>query len=323
VLSGFLITGILVDSKDAPDQLRNFYMRRFLRIFPLYYAFLLFMFVVVPHLTRTPEWMVTARSHQWWYWLYLINWVSPFSVEGGMGHLWSLAIEEQFYIFWPLLVAWGDQRRLVTVCLGLIASAAISRALLVYVDPEFAVKAAYTFTVSRWDSLALGALLAVMIRNRIWFDRLCVWSPRLAIVLVGCVFAQLVLNHNFVAVGAGINVLNQTTIAILFAVLMFMGIVPTEPTTSVRISTLSNKVLQQLGKYSYAIYIIHLPILYVWFSTFFLNPADFHGWQQLGIITYNCLGVFSCSLILAVASWYLLEKPFLDLKRFFVSHKSQ
>jgi peptidoglycan/LPS O-acetylase OafA/YrhL len=179
VLSGFLITGILVDGRGDPHQLRNFYMRRVLRIFPLYYAFLFIAFVLLPLIGIMPTWLEVSYTHQFWYWTYLINWAEPFLGTVELGHIWSLAVEEQFYILWPILVIAVRRRTLAYVCLGLILSAIVTRILLIHHDPEFASKAAYMFTIARWDSLALGALLALALRDRFWYERLRVWTPRL------------------------------------------------------------------------------------------------------------------------------------------------
>jgi peptidoglycan/LPS O-acetylase OafA/YrhL len=143
VLSGFLITGILLDEKGAPRQLHNFYMRRVLRIFPLYYAVLLVAFIVLPALGDRPAWSVANKSNEIWYWLYLVNWDIP--IEGGGGglsHFWSLAVEEQFYLLWPLAVIALSRSALSRLCLVLIVSAPLARAALIYQSMEISELAA-------------------------------------------------------------------------------------------------------------------------------------------------------------------------------------
>ena len=101
VLSGYLITGILVDALGSPRYFRHFYIRRTLRIFPLYYAALLVALFVVPQVAQVPAWAAAARQNQWWYWSYLSNWGAPFGHGiAGLPHFWSLAVEEQFYLCW-------------------------------------------------------------------------------------------------------------------------------------------------------------------------------------------------------------------------------
>jgi len=101
VLSGFLITGLLCDTKQSAGYFKNFYARRFLRIWPLYYAVLFLMFVVIPLLRPSVGSMVVARSSPWWaYPLFLQNFLvhHPSGAAGPLGVTWSLAVEEQFYV---------------------------------------------------------------------------------------------------------------------------------------------------------------------------------------------------------------------------------
>ena len=107
VLSGFLITGILVDTNRSDSYFKNFYVRRCLRIWPLYYSLLFFMFVIVRFLSRSQFQIVLQTSSPWWAFpLYLQNFLLPISTNaaGPLGVTWSLAIEEQFYLIWPLLL---------------------------------------------------------------------------------------------------------------------------------------------------------------------------------------------------------------------------
>src|SRR3984885_11738011 len=106
VLSGFLITGILVDTKNSDGYFRNFYVRRCLRIWPLYYSLLFFMFVIVRFLSQSEFQAVVQTSSPWWAFpLFLQNFLLPISTNaaGPLGVTWSLAIEEQFYLVWPLV----------------------------------------------------------------------------------------------------------------------------------------------------------------------------------------------------------------------------
>ena len=113
VLSGFLITGILLDTQHAPNYFRRFYVRRTLRIFPLYFLMLAVAVFVVAPLQRDSSWAQSVHSYQWTYWLYVSNWTEPFGYSvHGLSHLWSLAVEEQFYLIWPLVVWWLSSRRL-------------------------------------------------------------------------------------------------------------------------------------------------------------------------------------------------------------------
>ena len=116
VLSGFLITGILYDAKGSRFFFRNFYMRRCLRIFPLYYGVLAVFFVIVPFVLPLGRNYELFLKDQAWYWSYLTN--IKIAIEGwpkfyALAHFWSLAVEEQFYFVWPFVVfLWDEERSL-------------------------------------------------------------------------------------------------------------------------------------------------------------------------------------------------------------------
>ena len=104
VLSGFLITGILLDARGKQNALKVFYFRRVLRIFPLYYAYLIVAFLVLPAFHAASH---VTYSNQWWFWFYCQNIQATFAASfptTGPGHFWSLAVEEHFYLIWPFIV---------------------------------------------------------------------------------------------------------------------------------------------------------------------------------------------------------------------------
>src|SRR5262249_2000493 len=128
VLSGFLITGILLRSRSAPRQLRNFYARRALRILPLYYLAILLVFAALPVLGICPPTPVAGQAP---YWFYAANFFSQWAPIDCLriDHFWSLAVEEQYYLFWPFVVAWSDRRTLMRLCVGLYFLSLVFRAV--------------------------------------------------------------------------------------------------------------------------------------------------------------------------------------------------
>jgi peptidoglycan/LPS O-acetylase OafA/YrhL len=164
VLSGLLITGILLDSKQADGYFRNFYARRCLRIWPLYYALLLFMFVIVPLLRPSEGHAVfEARSSPWWAFpIFLQNFLVPIPTmaTGALGVTWSLAVEEQFYLVWPLVVRFCTESQLRKIAIAVIC---ISPVLRFYLSQHQVV--IYSNTFCRLDGLMAGALLAIVIRS--------------------------------------------------------------------------------------------------------------------------------------------------------------
>src|SRR5262245_4715813 len=132
VLSGFLITGILFDAKEKERYFRNFYVRRALRIFPLYYAVLALTLLVVPWLTPNlaPDFQ-PATSAQAWLWLYAANVLQAYEGSwclGPLNHFWSLAIEEHFYLAWPAVIYLASRRMAMRLCGGLFAASILARA---------------------------------------------------------------------------------------------------------------------------------------------------------------------------------------------------
>src|SRR4029450_1185274 len=124
-LSGFLITGILIDAKGQESYFPRFYWRRLVRIFPLYYVFLAAVFVLLPFFPGIG--VTTAQVAPWWYLTYLQNWKpNRGASDPFLGHTWSLAVEEQFYGVWPLIVRFSSTKVLTWVCVaGALAAFAV------------------------------------------------------------------------------------------------------------------------------------------------------------------------------------------------------
>ena len=163
VLSGFLITGILVDSRQSEDYFKNFYARRCLRIWPLYYSLLFFMFVIVPVLLPSEAHTVFDRSSPWWaYPLFLQNFLipNPSGATGPLGVTWSLAIEEQYYLVWPWVVRYCSRSQVRSIALTVIC---LSPALRFYLS--FQHVDTYSNVFCRLDGLMMGALLALIVRS--------------------------------------------------------------------------------------------------------------------------------------------------------------
>lgn len=154
VLSGFLITRILINSKEQSSYFKNFYIRRTLRIFPLYYLFLVLYYYLFPLILEAP---VSFESKPF-YFLYLQNFAITFQwlANDGPGHFWSLAVEEHFYLIWPFIVFTCPKRALKKLIYIIIFAALIARFYLSYSGHEI-----MWLTYARMDSLAIGGLLAI------------------------------------------------------------------------------------------------------------------------------------------------------------------
>src|SRR5262249_41446351 len=148
VISGFLITRILMEAKTKPHYFRNFYARRVLRIWPMYFALLLFAFALLPLAMPTLRARIFAEAHPWQAYLFFVQ--NLFSVKeiafGPVGVTWSLAIEEQYYLLWPLLVLLLSRRALTYSAVGAFACSIIVRLLQIF---GFVHLFIYTNTLSR------------------------------------------------------------------------------------------------------------------------------------------------------------------------------
>jgi peptidoglycan/LPS O-acetylase OafA/YrhL len=316
VLSGFLITGILLDAKGRRGYFRNFYMRRFLRIFPLYYGFLLVFFVVLPALFPRGEECILPFREQLWYWSHLTN--VEFAREGwpaclAVGHLWSLAVEEQFYLVWPAVVLLTTPRALKMTCIALVVVSLVTRILLA-LDGQ--TLAAYVLMPARFDALAIGGLLALVARGSAGLRPLSRW----AWPVVGATGALLIVLAGFTrGLGEGdplVVTAGFTLLAFLFGATLVLAL------TSGRYSrvtkTLTSRHLMAFGRYSYALYVVHQPVaLFLRDHVVSVQSLPrFFGLQLPAQFIFMLLAG-SISFALAWLSWHLYEQHFLKLKRFF------
>src|SRR5262249_13769129 len=152
VLSGYLITRNLIETRGDAHYLRTFYARRVLRIVPLYYLLLALFLFVVPRLIELPQPVLNSYHHQLWFWLFLNNWVQAFGhTISWFGPCWSLAVEEQFYLVWPFVIALCPPTRLLRLCVLIVGAALCARIALLaaHLYPD----SIYRMTISRMDAL--------------------------------------------------------------------------------------------------------------------------------------------------------------------------
>ena len=325
VLSGFLITGILYDSRDKTFYFYNFYMRRFLRIFPLYYAVLALLFFVAPLIPllqgATLDYLVERQA---WAWLYSVNIYTAIRGEWSLSfinHFWSLAVEEQFYLFWPLVVYLlaPRPRTLIAVSLAVSLSAMLARLIGSLMGLSF-------WTTSlllpfRLDALALGAFLAVAARQPGGLKRLVRALPQVTVVVGGLlaatvVWIRLLGARHGVELVAGVR---PMLILMLLACLLMWALVASERSATSRFFRSRSMVF--LGTYSYGLYVYHHFISYYLMTNFTaLELARWLGSQGAVVALQATLGV-SASLVVAYLSYELFEKRFLRLKPLFEAAK--
>jgi peptidoglycan/LPS O-acetylase OafA/YrhL len=315
VLSGFLITGLLVDAKGKPHYFRNFYARRTLRIFPLYYLVLALLFVALPFVWPLSPALEEARAHQAWLWTYTANFYIAARASWALtyvSHFWSLAIEEHFYLLWPFIVFTFRRQTLERICAAVIGGGLLLRiGLALGGVSELSIS---VLTPCRIDTLCVGALLALLCRREGWADELVRRSGRAALALGGVTIA---LSAWCAVAKTGLPVLHQirgSLYALFFGALVLISI---EPRPSLLARALRGRALRFFGKYSYGLYVYHG--LLTWYLIEFHAEARFDaalGSHGLAIAAKAACGV-AISVAVAMVSYELFEKPFLSLKRFF------
>lgn len=321
VLSGFLITGILVDAREAQHYFRNFYARRILRIFPLYYGFLALIVLLLLLVRLVPQIPHDGLEALWppqpWLWTYTANfwigWPRQWSVPmEAIAPLWSLSVEEQFYLIWPLVVFTFSRRKLIWICLGIMAGALLVR--LVFTRLGASWFAVYTWTPTRADSLAAGGLLALLIRRQAGgqsLRKMSYYAGAAAGLLLLAVFPGFDMPHH-----PWRTDLLYTVLAVLFAALLFWAIDPGS-LFGVPKRFYEIRGLRLIGRYSYGIYILHLPLMYLsrWALTRWgwYNPAGTTWTSAFELVALNIALVSGVAWI----SFNAYEKRFLRLKRHF------
>ena len=312
-LSGLLITGVLLDTRGRSDFFRSFYLRRTLRIFPLYYAYVAGVVLVATPLAWSASWAADVRAGQWPYWLYVSNWTQTFG-HGifGMTHLWSLAVEEQFYLIWPpIAYALGRSGLAKLACVMVLAGPGVRYLLSVSSLPT---EATYLFTIARWDALAAGALLAAMLRHERGQVLVTAVRGKIGVVLLSTMAILLLKVRGFHSDDRTIAVFGQSIIVgLCFAFLAYV-VVDRGATASRLQQMFTWSGLRTLGKYSYAMYLFHFPIhhlLKVPLGPWVVGSDD--SLRIVRVLAYLAL-IFLLTFSAALISWRVIEKPFLDLK---------
>jgi peptidoglycan/LPS O-acetylase OafA/YrhL len=313
VLSGFLLTGILYDTLSSSHYFRNFYGRRSLRIFPLYYGFL---FVVIA--------VSYAQGYHWfsgifYYLTYTISLIPggvPYTTTPwvNINHFWSLSIEEQFYMAWPLLMYWlRTKRRIAAAILVLSVGALLLRTYLVLSGAtQHQPYVVYSWSPTRIDTLLLGGLLALAIRSRFRAGVLR-WAWLVFVSGTGLLVAYgfwhgsfEVLNDDVLGT-IGLTVVGVTATALVGASLI---------QASLFSSFFSNSVLRFFGRYSYGLYVYHYTLQWImgqfvgaWLRSFTQS--------KLLLVALNGSIILLATIVLAMVSFEYFEKPILSLKRYF------
>lgn len=300
VLSGFLITSILLESSTKPRYFRNFYGRRVLRIWPVYLLVIAVVYLEAPWFIG-PSIGQAIRTAPWWAYIFFLQNVFHISMPPALGPTWSLAIEEQYYFLWApivrLLMRPQRPQRLWMLA-SLLAAVIVLSPVMRHMHYRWLTP---THTLMHLDGIAWGSLLAVglhtlRLSRRTW-------------VLLG--LAGLVAGLAATATIAGGTAFLDSALAIAFAGAMLASIAGTGARTFVN-AALARGPLAFYGRISYGLYMIHISV-FIFFGWFDLKMDRYGIPGNLAVVAFRLLASTAAATLL----WYGFESQILKLKRYF------
>lgn len=317
-LSGFLITSILLRSKTDEHYFKNFYVRRILRIFPLYYAVILCVIFLAPNVES--EFFEQLSTTIPILMLYQQNWSVIFHGFGVIPEYlfvtWSLAIEEQFYLLWPFAIYYLKREQLIKVSLWYISASIIVRILCIFFwsDVEQMALFFYYSPFARFEEILFGSLLAILIldvqlKEVIRKFSLPVFIVSLA-VFIGLCLSVLPARPNPELPNLPLILGSYTTAGLFSASLIAIFI--TYPSQNILRRIFQNPILTFLGKYSYSMYIFHIAVILILLDVFLRSTL--RGW--IAFILFP-LTTYIITVLIALLTWNLFEKHMLALKKYF------
>jgi peptidoglycan/LPS O-acetylase OafA/YrhL len=294
VLSGFLITSILLEARSKPHYFRNFYARRALRIWPVYVLVLLICYANAPWFIG-PSILNAVKAAPWLAYLLFIQNLFHLAMPPAIGQTWSLAIEEQYYFLWAPLVRFLRRPWMLTIVLGvaLVSSPLMRRAHFAWITP--------THTLIHLDGIALGSMLAIGLYT--------LRFSRHAWLVTG--LSGLVLGIAAAATIAGGTAFLDSALALGFGGAVLAAIASTGARNPLN-AALRRGPLAFYGRISYGLYMIHI-MVFIYFGWFDRKMDAYGTAGNLTIVAFR----LAASTALATALWYGFESRILKFKRFF------
>ena len=315
VLSGMLVTGLLYDAKNREHYYRNFYARRMLRILPLYYGALTILFVI-PFVIGAEQFQVPLRD-QLWYWFYLQNFNPlPPRFIGLAWHLWSLAIEQQFYLVWPIVILRTSRVTALRICVALVL---VSITYRTFGSFEGIGQGTIWPTPARLDGIAAGSAIALLMRGPRGLETVRRRLPLLLALSAGYIALHTTFDYMNVE-SRPLLPLYFTATATLFACLLVAAMHAGEGRAA---SMLRSRFLGFFGKYGYGLYVFHVPLIGLAALAGF-TPGNLSGQgSELGATVLYLAVMTGISSIAALISWHMWEKQFLKLKPYVVKSRGR
>jgi peptidoglycan/LPS O-acetylase OafA/YrhL len=294
VLSGFLITSILLESREKPHYFRNFYGRRALRIWPVYVLALAICYLKADWFIGTPIYQA-IRSAPWWAYLLFVQNLFHLDLPAALGPTWSLAIEEQYYFLWAPVVRFV---RRPWVLAGMLV-------LAIVVSPAFRMThfawITKTHTLTHLDGIAMGSLLSLglytlALQRRTW-------------VLTGV--GALVFGFTMAATFAGGTALLDSALTCGFGGTVLAAIASTGAKNPLN-ALLRRGPLPFYGRISYGMYMTHI-MIFIYYGWFDLRMDKYGTAGNLAVVVFRLAACTAAATVL----WYGFESRILKLKRYF------
>ena len=313
VLSGFLIGGILLDARTSPSYFKTFYLRRFFRIIPIYYLWIVLYLLLAwaaGGILQSKMQLDAGPVKSWGIWahfLFLQNlWIHSYAplASWWFGVSWSLAIEEQFYLVVPFVIWSLSKRRLIIFLVFVVSAALLCRILLRAFVPASA-SAAYILMPCRADALALGVLGAISWRDAGFRE----WLSRNGKLLYGA-FGALLAGMGVLGIwfsshdGLFTQTVGYTWIALFYLSLLYVAMADSGGWIA-RLARMG--WLREWGRVSYCVYLIHPAVRYFCFRYLKLDPTQLTGWRGVAG------GLLAVAVTYGIArmSWTFFEQPLL------------
>jgi len=315
VLSGYLITDILIKAIGSKDYLKKFYTRRIVRIFPIYYLLLIIMLLILPNFISHRVNLKYYTDNQAWLWTYMQNWLYILKPHAGSNillHLWSVAVEEQYYLLWPFIILLVRKPKMLLAISFLLLIGILVTRLVVWNKHIEGFQYFSWFMFTRIDGICIGSALALIKFINPKF--ITHYTPYIISSIAAMNFIFYFINERNQFSLPYFPLIGYTTFAIVFAILVYEAATLNKNYIT---TILSFSPLRFIGKVSYGFYIYHWPVYIL------LTPVIITFLKNIlatKATHLNLIASILATLIgfgISVISFYFFETPFLKLKKYF------